>query len=249
MSKTFISYARADAATALRIAKHLRDGGIDLWLDQLDIPPGKRWDREVEAALKACPGFVVLLSPTAVDSDNVLDEVGFALDHSKEIVPVLIAACDVPLRLRRLHYIDLVAGEASGLSRLKDELKRRISVEQTPSIAPSPSGQQRPAAKPPPTLAATTVATPPAAMLEANVVYVPDIGDFRNIPIVELHVKPGQTIDADDPVVTIESDKALMEVPAPKSGTVGEVLVKVGDKVSQGSALFKWVEEGKRLAQ
>jgi pyruvate dehydrogenase E2 component (dihydrolipoamide acetyltransferase) len=68
-------------------------------------------------------------------------------------------------------------------------------------------------------------------------VTVPDIGDFKNIPIIEIHVKPGQTIKAEDPIVTLESDKATMEVPAPAAGTVGEVLVKIGDKVSQGSPL------------
>jgi len=68
-------------------------------------------------------------------------------------------------------------------------------------------------------------------------VTVPDIGDFKNVPIIEIHVKPGQTIKAEDPIVTLESDKATMEVPAPQSGTVGEVLVKIGDKVSMGSPL------------
>ena len=68
-------------------------------------------------------------------------------------------------------------------------------------------------------------------------VTVPDIGDFKNVPIIEIHVKPGQTIKAEDPIVTLESDKATMEVPAPQSGTVGEVLVKIGDKVSMGAPL------------
>ena len=67
---------------------------------------------------------------------------------------------------------------------------------------------------------------------------VPDIGDFKNVPVIEVHVKPGQQIKAEDPIVTLESDKATMEVPSPEGGTVGEVKVKVGDKVSMGSALI-----------
>ncbi len=67
---------------------------------------------------------------------------------------------------------------------------------------------------------------------------VPDIGDFKNVPVIEIHVKPGDTIAAEDPIVTLESDKATMEVPAPQGGTVGEVLVKIGDKVSMGSSLI-----------
>ncbi len=67
---------------------------------------------------------------------------------------------------------------------------------------------------------------------------VPDIGDFKNVPIIEVHVKPGQSIKAEDPIVTLESDKATLEVPSPEAGIVDDVKVKVGDKVSQGSLLM-----------
>ena len=70
-------------------------------------------------------------------------------------------------------------------------------------------------------------------------VKVPDIGDYKNVPIIEVHVKPGDTIKADDPLITLESDKAAMEIPAPSAGTVSDVLVKVGDKVSAGSFIIK----------
>ena len=64
---------------------------------------------------------------------------------------------------------------------------------------------------------------------------VPDIGDFKNIPIIEIMVKPGDTVSAEDPLLSLESDKATMEVPSPMAGTVKELKVKIGDKVSQGS--------------
>ncbi len=70
-------------------------------------------------------------------------------------------------------------------------------------------------------------------------VTVPDIGDFKNIPVIEIHVKPGDTINADDPLITLESDKATMEVPAPEAGKISEILVKIGDKVSMGPNLEK----------
>ncbi len=70
-------------------------------------------------------------------------------------------------------------------------------------------------------------------------VKVPDIGDFKNIPVIEIHVKPGDTVNADDPLVTLESDKATMEVPAPASGKVGKLLVKIGDKVSEGTPIVE----------
>jgi pyruvate dehydrogenase E2 component (dihydrolipoamide acetyltransferase) len=69
-------------------------------------------------------------------------------------------------------------------------------------------------------------------------VLVPDIGDFKDIPVIEVLVKPGDLVKADDSVVTLESDKATMEVPAPDSGVVRELKVKVGDKVSQGSLIL-----------
>jgi hypothetical protein len=134
MTKTFISYARADQETALRIARELRAAGIDLWIDQLDIPTGSRWDREIEKALKAWPNFVVLLSPAAVESDNVLDEVAYALDHKKTILPVIITKCDVPLRLRRLQHIDLAAGEAAGIARLKVAIERLLPTSTSPPM-------------------------------------------------------------------------------------------------------------------
>ena len=68
-------------------------------------------------------------------------------------------------------------------------------------------------------------------------VKVPDIGDFKDVPVIEVHVKAGDSIKADDPLLTLESDKATMDVPADRDGTVEAVLIKVGDRVSEGSAV------------
>ena len=69
-------------------------------------------------------------------------------------------------------------------------------------------------------------------------VKVPDIGDFKNIPVIEVLVKPGDSVNREAPLVTLESDKATMEVPAPSAGVVKEIKVKVGDKVSEGSLVL-----------
>ncbi len=69
-------------------------------------------------------------------------------------------------------------------------------------------------------------------------VLVPDIGDFKNIPVIEVLVKPGDTVKAEDSLITLESDKATMEVPAPYAGVVKELKIKPGDKVSQGAAIL-----------
>jgi pyruvate dehydrogenase E2 component (dihydrolipoamide acetyltransferase) len=69
-------------------------------------------------------------------------------------------------------------------------------------------------------------------------VKVPDIGDFKDIPIIEIMVKAGDSVKAEDPLISLESDKATMEVPAPSAGTVKELKVKLGDKVSEGSVIL-----------
>ncbi|MEM9058082.1 MAG: biotin/lipoyl-containing protein, partial [Pseudomonadota bacterium] len=69
-------------------------------------------------------------------------------------------------------------------------------------------------------------------------VTVPDIGDFQDVEIVEVHVSPGDTVSAEDALVTLETDKAAMDVPAPESGTVVELRVKAGDRVSEGSVVL-----------
>ena len=75
-------------------------------------------------------------------------------------------------------------------------------------------------------------------MANAIEVKVPDIGDFKNIPVIEILVKPGDIVRAEDPLVTLESDKATMEVPSPAAGTVREIRIKVGDKVSEGALVL-----------
>ncbi|EQD67573.1 Biotin/lipoyl attachment domain protein, partial [mine drainage metagenome] len=69
-------------------------------------------------------------------------------------------------------------------------------------------------------------------------VKVPDIGDFRNVPIIELLVKEGDLLKLDQPLITLESDKATLEVPAPEAGRVERVLVKLGERVSEGSPIL-----------
>src|SRR5215471_14225086 len=69
-------------------------------------------------------------------------------------------------------------------------------------------------------------------------VKVPDIGDFKDVPVIEIMVKPGDTVKPEDALVTLESDKATMDVPSPAAGTVKEIKVKPGDKVSEGSVIL-----------
>jgi dihydrolipoamide dehydrogenase len=71
----------------------------------------------------------------------------------------------------------------------------------------------------------------------AGEIRLPDIGDFKDVPIIEINIKPGQSVAKEQVLLTLESDKATLEVPAPEAGVIGEVKVKVGDRVSQGALL------------
>ncbi|MDQ6605572.1 MAG: dihydrolipoyl dehydrogenase [Actinomycetota bacterium] len=75
-------------------------------------------------------------------------------------------------------------------------------------------------------------------------VRVPDIGDFTDVPVIEIHVAAGDTVAAEDPLVTLESDKATMDVPAPSNGVVTQLRVAVGDRVSEGSVLLVLEADG-----
>ena len=68
---------------------------------------------------------------------------------------------------------------------------------------------------------------------------LPDIGDFKGVEIIELLVKAGDTVKVEDPLLTLESDKATMDIPSPLAGTITSLAVKVGDKVSEGDLLGK----------
>src|SRR5216684_4378405 len=68
-------------------------------------------------------------------------------------------------------------------------------------------------------------------------VKVPDIGDFKDVPVIQVFVKPGDQVKAEDPLISLESDKATMDVPSPAAGTVKELRVKVGDRVSEGRVI------------
>ena len=73
---------------------------------------------------------------------------------------------------------------------------------------------------------------------------VPDIGDFTDVPVIEIHVGAGDEVALEDPLVTLESDKATMDVPAPFAGVVSQLRVRIGDRVSEGSVLLTLEMDG-----
>jgi pyruvate dehydrogenase E2 component (dihydrolipoamide acetyltransferase) len=88
--------------------------------------------------------------------------------------------------------------------------------------------------------AATPKAASPAPAKATSIdITIPDIGDFTDVPVIEILVKAGDTVEAEQPIVTLESDKASMDVPSPAAGKITEIVVKIGDKVSMGSVVGK----------
>jgi len=88
----------------------------------------------------------------------------------------------------------------------------------------------------------------PAGAAQIIEVKVPDIGDFKDVPVIEVLVKPGDTVKAEDSLVTLESEKATMDVPSPSAGVIKEVKVKLGDKVSEGNVIVVLEAAGARAS-
>lgn len=124
----FFSYSRDDSDFVLQLAKNLRRAGAKVWLDQLDIAPGVRWDKAIEDALTQSKILLVILSKKSVESDNVLDEVSFALEEGKTVVPVLLENCEIPFRLRRLQYADFTGNHDRGVQTLIKALHLNFEV-------------------------------------------------------------------------------------------------------------------------
>ena len=111
----------------------------------------------------------------------------------------------------------------------------QASSARAPSApASSPAPAATPAAKPAPPAPQSAAPSSAGGSIEVK---VPDIGDFKDVPVIEVFVKVGDAVKAEDPLVTLESDKATMDVPSPSAGTIRALKVKVGDKVSEGSSI------------
>ncbi len=103
----FVSYSSKDRPFALGLVKELKKLGANVWIDQLGIGLGENWDNAIEEALERSETFMLILSPTSVESPNVQDEVSIAINTQKKMVPILIKECKLPMRWQRRQYADL----------------------------------------------------------------------------------------------------------------------------------------------
>lgn len=125
------------------------------------------------------------------------------------------------------------------LVKLGDKIGEGTVVVRVESSDAANSAPQAPAPAPAPAAPAPQMAAAPTTGGGIVDVKVPDIGDFSEVPVIEIFVKPGDVVKVDDALVTLESDKATMDVPSSAAGTVKEVLIKLGDKVGEGTIIVR----------
>ena len=132
-SMVFISYSRHDVDFALRLGKDLKAKGLNIWLDKLDIKPGEIWDNAIEKAMKTSGKVLIVLSPSSVSSPNVMDELSYAFDEGKSIIPVLHIECERPFRLRRRQFCDFTKDYEIGFNDLLRafDITNKIAGEET----------------------------------------------------------------------------------------------------------------------
>ncbi|MFI5959167.1 toll/interleukin-1 receptor domain-containing protein [Cryptosporangium sp. NPDC051539] len=109
----FISYSRSDRSYVEKLAAHLEDAAVPVWWD-FQLIVGERFSTVIQSRIEACAGLIVVLSPAAVGSDWVMDELEYALDLRKVVFPLLLEECAVPMRVRRLHREDVSGGRLPG---------------------------------------------------------------------------------------------------------------------------------------
>mgnify|MGYP001806441954 CR=1 FL=1 len=141
-NQIFISYKREDKEFALKLAKDLKAAEINIWIDQLNITPGEPWDNAIENALYFCSHFMVILSPASVKSEHVKDEIAFALEEKKLIIPVFIKECEIPFRIRRLNYIDFTRDHGSGLTKLLEYLNGGNISQKQKNLKPKAQNEE-----------------------------------------------------------------------------------------------------------
>ena len=140
--RAFVSYSRADSAFALRLVEDLKAAGANVWLDQLDIEPGTPWDSAIENALLSSGHLLVILSNVSVTSDNVRDEISYALGQQMKVIPVLHQDCKVPFRLARLQHIDFRNDYPTALNHLLRTLRVATTPKPPPELTPEQELEQ-----------------------------------------------------------------------------------------------------------
>ncbi|MEH6762988.1 MAG: toll/interleukin-1 receptor domain-containing protein [Aequorivita antarctica] len=134
--KIFISYSRRDTEYVKSLVEALRKQGFEVWFDK-NIRTGTDWDDTIESELKKADAIVLILSKTSVASENVKDEISYAIGLDKTVNPIKIEECDVPMRLARKQFVDFtVMGHEAGFERLVNDLKHTLKLAEENKTVP-----------------------------------------------------------------------------------------------------------------
>ena len=135
--KIFFSYSRQDGqAYAVKLASDLRTSGANIWIDQFNIEPGDKWDKEIEKALESSDCVLFIATEKSTISDNVLNEVFYAIDENKKVIPAIFQKCRMPLHLRRLQYVDFTGDYDDAFQRLLHALELKVPARDETTIVP-----------------------------------------------------------------------------------------------------------------
>jgi hypothetical protein len=121
----FISYSRVDTEFVTRLINDLSRQGLNIWMDQRNIGAGQRWDSIIQDALESCDIFMIVLSKYSVESENVLDELSFAINGNKRIIPILLENCEIPYRLARIQFVNFANDYQTGFHHLISEITQQ----------------------------------------------------------------------------------------------------------------------------
>lgn len=168
-----------------------------------------------------------------VEVIEILVSAGDSVEREDGLITVETdkASMDIPAPENgKIESLTVSVGDTVSTGDVIGKLTVEVSdtVVITPAMAAPPSGD---------TTVIDSDETPAPMSKGKQTLVVPDLGDFDDVEIIEVHIEAGSTVDVEDPLVTLETDKAAMDVPSVVGGTIEEVLVKVGDKVSEGSSL------------
>ena len=124
-NQIFMSYSRADTDFVIKLINDLIREGLNIWLDQHNIGAGQRWDNTIQDALQSSDLFIIVLSPNSVASENVLDELSFAIHSGIRIIPVLYRDCKMPYRIARIQFVDFRTDYERGFRHLVSEITQQ----------------------------------------------------------------------------------------------------------------------------
>ncbi len=144
MTQVFISYSRKDLSFVERLAADLQNAGLDIWFDLSGLDGGDRWGRELQNAIRQSDVFLFIVSPNSIESEWVEKEFLYASNLHKRIVPLMYQACELPIWLLNIHYVDVQGGNyVQNFSQILRALVGDHAGIDHPLVSPKTMGREK----------------------------------------------------------------------------------------------------------